>query len=397
MPTMSTTDSLTAHSRIFYLYLGLHSLLIGVFPFFIPVYLWKEGYRLGEVSIFIAIAGFGFCLGLWAWDRLRTRIDMVSMIALSLLLEVSVLLNVHALGIDMRLPTLVALGVCYGVYNSIFWTNQRALFFEIIAPVNSGRKYGNFQLFVGALLQAGILLGGLILEKGSFVYLIVLSAIVALSGFLLLLAHKPVYPRALMHTPALRLCEVFTHRDGDWSKFVFVLDGVYLFLESFFWIITLFLIARESFTTLGVIVLSLAVIFGILFYLLKNSIDRLEPNRMYRIAVGLYALSWALRALTSERAPLELLFVMLVAITFSTSLFRLVFNKRFYDIAKLTIGHRYLVLKSYCSQAAIGAVFLLFGIGVIHFHLQVDVLVTVYWLSAIAALGYLCYGATRYR
>ena len=385
------------HSRIFYLYLGLHSLLIGVFPFFIPVYLLKEGYALGPLSIFIAIAGLGFCLGLWAWDRLRLRIDLTSMIALSLLLEALLLLNVYILNMDMTLPVLASLGLCYGVYNCFFWTTQRALFFELIEPANSGRKYGNFQIFVGALLQVGILLGGLLLERAGFVYIVVLSAIIALAGFLILLVNKPEYPDTLNQTKALGLREIAAFKDEDASKAVFILDGAYLFLESYFWVISLFLIAHESFTRLGIIVLSLAVIFGILYYLLKNIIDRLGRKRVYQLAVVLYASSWALRALADDKASLELLFFLLVVITFNTSIFRLVMNKRFYDIAKHTLSHRYLVLKSYYSQAAIFVLFLLFGSAVMQFDYDVGVLTPVYWVAAVMALGYLIYGAKRYR
>lgn len=388
---------MSPHSRIFYLYLGLHSLLIGIFPFFIPVYLWKEGYGLGEICIFIAIGGGGFCLGLWAWDRLRLRMDVASLIALSLLLELLVLLNVYILNADMTVPVLTSLALCYGIYNCFFWTTQRALFFELIAPENSGRRYGNFQIFVGALLQVGILLGGLLLERGSFIYIVALSAVAALVGFLILLANKPQYPATLTATPSVQLRAVFTFRDADTSRMIFILDGVYLFLESFFWVISLFLIARESFTTLGIMVLSLAVIFGILFYLLKNTIDRLGRKRVYQFAVAVYAISWALRALTDDKASLEALFILLVLITFGTSMFRLAFNKRFYDIAKLTLSHRYLVLKSYYSQAAILALFAGFGVAALQLGWSEVVFAPVYWAAAAGALLYLFYGAARYR
>ena len=339
----------------------------------------------------------GFCLGLWAWDRLRLKIDLTSMIALSLLLEMLLLLNVYIMDMDMTMPVLVSLGLCYGVYNCFFWTNQRALFFEIIDPANSGRKYGNFQIFVGALLQVGILLGGLLLENTSFVYIVVLSAVVALSGFMVLLINKPEYPATLNQTGALGLRDIIGFRDQDRSKTIFILDGIYLFLESFFWVISLFMIVHESFTRLGIIVLALAVIFGILFYLLKNTIDRLGRKRVYQLAVVLYAVSWMLRALTNDQLSLELLFLSLVLITFSTSIFRLAMNKRFYDIAKLTMSHRYLVLKSYYSQVTIFAVFLVFGWVEIQSGSSISILTPVYGVAALGALVYLIYGARRYK
>lgn len=390
-------NSLASHSRIFYLFLGLHSLLIGIFPFFIPVYLWKQGYGLGELSIFIALAGFGFCMGLWAWDRLRLRIDLTSMIALSLLLELLLLLNVYLLDMDMTLPVLFSLGFYYGMYNCFFWTTQRALFFDIIEPKNSGRKYGNFQIFVGALLQVGILFGGLLLEKASFFYIVVLSVAVAICGFIALINHKPQYSEMLAQTPAIKLREVIHFNDKDFSKIIFIVDGFFLFLESFFWVVSLFLIARESFTTLGIMVLSLAVIFGIIFYLLKNMIDQLSKKHIYQFAVLLYAFSWMLRAVINENASLELLFVVLVLITFSTSMFRLVMNKRFYDIAKLTIAHRYLVLKSYYSQATIFVLFLVFGIVILYFGNSSNLLGPIYWVAAVFSWAYLLYGVKRYR
>ena len=139
------------------------------------------------------------------------------------------------------------------------------------------------------------------------------------------------------------------------------------------------------------------MIFGILFYLLKNTIDRLGRKKIYLLAVVLYALSWAFRALTSEELSLELLFVSLVLVTFCTTFFRLAMNKRFYDIAKHTLGHRYLVLKSYYSQLVIFVVYLAFGWALLQNGNNVAVLVPVYWTAAVGAFIYFLYGARRYR
>ena len=135
----------------FYQYLGLHSLLIGIFPFYIPVFLWKQGFNIGDISFFIAIAGAGFIIGLWVWDRLRLVLSLQAIIGISLMLEVMLLLNVYMLGMDFTV--LLTLGLTYGAYNCFYWTTQRALFFDLIDIGSSGRKYGNFQIFVGGSLQ----------------------------------------------------------------------------------------------------------------------------------------------------------------------------------------------------------------------------------------------------
>jgi predicted MFS family arabinose efflux permease len=382
------------NSNTFYQYLGLHSLLIGIFPFYIPVYLWKQGFGIGDISLFIAFSSIGFCVGLWIWDRLRQVISLSALIAVSLMLEIILLLNVHAL--EMNFHILLALGISYGAYNCFYWTTQRALFFDLIDLESSGRKYGNFQIFVGASLQIGILIGGLLLEYTSFIYLLVVSSLIGFCGYFMVTRHKPLYPKTLIEHGSLKLADVIRFKDEDHSKLIFTIDGVFLFAESFFWVITLFMLAHESFYELGVMILSLAAIFGVLFFLLKNVIDRLGKRRVYILAVYLYALSWVLRALTSDQLPLDQLYISLVVITFCTTFFRLAMNKRFYDLAKLTRSHDYLVLKSYYTQFAIMIIFATFG--VLTFQLEADetLINIVYWASAALALVYLMYGAQRH-
>ena len=379
----------------FYQYLGLHSLLIGIFPFYIPVYLWKQQFDLAEISLFISFAGAGFCLGLWIWDRARLRVSLTAIIAISLLLEIALLFNVYILEMDR--PTLLALGVTYGLYNCFYWTTQRALFFDLIDVESSGRKYGNFQIFVGASLQVGILIGGVLLEVSSFVYLLLASAIIALGGFMLLARTPLLYPRILAEHRSLGIADVFRFRDTDNSRFIFSIDGFFLFAESFFWVITLFLLAHESFAKLGIMVLSLAAIFGILFFFLKNTIDRLGRNRIYRLAVLLYAASWGLRAIIEDQMSLEVLYLFLVIITFCTTFFRLAMNKRFYDLAKITLSHDYLVLKSYYSQFWIAIGFALLALGFGKMSYNEALLVPIYWTLAVVAFCYLVYGYRRYR
>jgi len=379
-----------AKGSTFYRFLGLHSLLIGIFPFYIPVYLWKQGFDLGDISFFIAVSGFAFCIGLWFWDRLRLAVSLSALIGLSLLLEIVLLGNVYFL--EMSRPVLLLLGLTYGAYNCFYWTTQRALFFELIDTETSGRKYGNFQIFVGASMQVGIVIGGVLLEKSNFVYLLAVSSTIALVGFFAITRSRPVYPVSLSARGSLQAADILRFSDREHSRTIFVIDGLFLFAESFFWVITLFLIAHENFATLGVMVLSLAVMFGILFFMLKNAIDKLGKKRVYTLAAVLYALSWALRAVTDDQLPLDLLYAVLVVIAFCTTFFRLALNKRFYDLAKLTLSHDYLVLKSYYTQFAIVIAFGLLGMLACQLDSSAAFLVPVYWGLAALSLTYLIYG-----
>ncbi len=383
-------------NRTFYLYLGLHSLLIGMFPFYLPVFLWQQGIGLAGIALVVALAGLGFNLGLWSWDRLRLLLTLNQIFSATSLLLIALLFAVREF--NSGFVGIVLLAACYGIYNSFFWTTQRAMFIEVTDPVRSGRAYGNFQLFVFALLQAGILIGGWLLERDSFDVLLVACTIVALLGTALLVASKPVYPAGLQKLRSLSIADITGFRDANCSRTMFMADGFFLFLESFFWVISLFLLTRESFATLGIVVIVLAAIFGGLFFLLKNTIDRLGARRIFTLAVLLYCASWLLRAFISESMHLLLMFTLLVLITFATSFFRLALNKRFYDLARQTEHpHRYLVLKSYYSQLAITVCFGLLAMVAIAYPEPQDLLRSIYWVAALVSPLFLLYGAHRYR
>jgi MFS family permease len=381
--------------KTFYLFLGLHSLLIGVFPFYVPVYLWQSGLDLFAISILVAVTGVGFQVGLLAWDRLRhiVSLNRLFMIAAVLLL----LLLLSATQVAHTLTSALWLALSYGVYNSFFWTTQRALFVEVMDPNRTGQAYGNFQLFVFAALQLGILAGGWLLQSDGFFWLVCFCAVTALAGAFLLTATKPSYPLAMQKTPALRWQSIVQFKDAHHSRTMFLVDGCFLFLESFFWVISLFLLAHESFTTLGVIVIVLAVIFGGLFFMLKNTIDRLGKRRVFLFAVALYSLSWAIRAIVSDELSLLMLFVLLVIVTFATSFFRLALNKRFYDLARESGAHRYLIMKSYYSQSSLIVSFLLIALVATVVTDPVELLTIVYVAAAFAAPVFALYGSRRYR
>ncbi|WP_457553866.1 hypothetical protein [Desulfobacula sp.] len=183
---------------------------------------------------------------------------------------------------------------------------------------------------------------------------------------------------------------VAEYKDWFHSRVVFAIDGIFLYLESYFWVISLFLIVRQSYWKLGVLVIFLTLVFGTIFVMIKNTIDRLPSNRIYIAAVCLYGLSWILRSALSEKLNMMPLLFLLAIITFCTSIFRLAFNKRFFDIAKSTRAHEYIFVKSYFSQffLAVSALagFVLLGAGD-----MVEQLSFIYLAAALISFLYLFY------
>jgi len=333
----------------FYIFLGLHSFLIGLFPFYIPVYLYASGFSLGRICLFIALTGVGFCLFLYFWERVNHRIAFPHLVVISYLSEFALL---SLFFLDKNLFFLIITALVNGIFNCNFWILQRLLFLETINPKNSGKKFGNFQIFVLVILKSAIFLGGILLESSGYLSVYLVSTGIALlsSTFFLKTKMTVELRNEWLNSKPLNVAKVLSFRDQFRSKWVFAVDGIFLYLESYFWIITLFLIVRESFSRLGLLVILLTVLFGFLFIFIKNKIDTLSVNVFYKSAVALYSVSWILRAGISENHSKIFLLFLLVIITFCTSIFRLAFNKRFFDIAQFSRPHEYIFMKSYYSQ-----------------------------------------------
>jgi len=288
-------------------------------------------------------------------------------------------------------------GFFNGIFNCGFWMIQRLLFLETVTLENSGRKFGNFQIFVMVLLKAGIFAGGALLEKSGFKAVFLFCFLFAAgAGFYFLLKDShAAFDQSFMSAKPLCLKSIFQYKDRYLSRRVFAMDGVFLYLESYFWVISLFVIVRQSFMKLGLLVIFLALVFSILFIAIKNTIDRLPKNKLYTLAVFLYALSWAMRGFLSDKLSSVSLLLLLTIITFCTSFFRLAFNKRFFDIAKSTTRHEYIFIKSYYSQAflALSALIGFWFIGQGSGGADTSSLLSfVYFFAAVFSFGFLGYG-----
>jgi hypothetical protein len=178
-----------------------------------------------------------------------------------------------------------------------------------------------------------------------------------------LCCHLPADLNESIELP-LALKSVFHYRDKNRSRLVFFVDGLFLFAESYFWVITLYFISGQNLSMLGVLVVSLSILLAIFFYVIKNRLDNLNLQRVYVMAVFGYCLSWILRALVDADGGDFLMYSMIVVIGFFTAFFRLAFNKRFFDLSKQKKAHDYIVVKSYYSQLGVFVFYVLIGISI---------------------------------
>ena len=382
----------------FYQFSAFHSLLIGFLPFFIPVLLWDKGASLSEISLFIAVTGLGFIASLWFWDRIRFQQRWKTIITLSFLIE---LLLVGALfttlASEKNTEYLIILALLNGAYNCFYWSTQRAFFSHVTNDKNTGKTFGNFQILVVIMLKLGILMGGYLLQSHALLSLFILSVFITFFAFWSLLRQPMIDLSEDKEEPPLNISQIVSFKDGKQSKLIFLLDGPFLFLESYFWVLSLYFLAGQSFFQLGIIVVVLTLLLSVIFYIIKNKIDKVNPQRVFTIATIFYALSWLLRAqLSSDTADL-ILYPSIIIIGFLTTFFRLSFNKRFFDIAKEGTTYRYLVNKSYYSQLGIALFFSILAISLSKLTNAEQMLTFVYWLACPLALVYGLYAKRSFK
>lgn len=356
----------------------------------------------------IGVSGLSFVIALRPWQFSWQRLEAKSLLKLTFVFE---LVLVACAGwfttvpgaalFDMAEATdakplseifiaMLVLGIANGTYNAFFWTTQRSLFLQQLGTNNTGQQYGNFQIFVTVFLKIGILLGGLLLDFGGFLWLLALSAGVSFASYSYL-ANK-AYSRSQDDTASMSLKESLTYSDSHGSKSTFALDGIFLYLESHYWTLSLFLVVDQDFSRLGVAVVLLALVFAALFYLIKNRIDQHAAESVFVAACWLYTGSWLLRFTMNEDAQGAGYLISLVLLTFCSSFFRLAFNKRFFDVAQKQGAVKYLLIKSYSSQAYLGVFFLVTCVIVQLLPMDdLKILQYGYIFAAILSLGYLKY------
>lgn len=323
--------------------------------------MWQNGLTLADICWFVAFNGVGYLLTLYVWDRIRQRLGWSKVIAVSFILELAVVGSIVA---DNSLSAIHLIALLNGAYGCFFWMSQRLLFVQCTGSHNTGKKFGNFQIVVMILLKTGILIGGYLWEMwgATSVFWVTLGLVIPALIYHLC-SHMPAGLNESIDPP-LALKSMLNYHDKNRSREVFFADGLFLFAESYFWVITLYFISGQDLSMLGVLVVSLSILLAIVFYIIKNTLDHLNPQRVYVLAVFGYSLSWLLRGLVDADGGDLWIYPMIVVIGFFTALFRLAFNKRFFDLSKQKKTHDYIVVKSYYSQLGVCIFYGLIGIGI---------------------------------
>lgn len=359
-----------APASYFTVFSSIHSFIIGLLPFFLPALIWQQTQQLATLTEFVSWTGAGYALALIIWHKLFSLRYWKLLICLSFAFEISL---IYLVLMQLENTNLAILGLLNGLFNCCYWMIQRVLFDRISDQSNSGRLFGNLQLYLGFSLKLGILIGGYFMQTQPWLILLLVSIAAAL--FLLPNLYNQQLP-ALLYPNKVNPIEktILSWRE----KLIFIIDGPFLYLESYLWILSIFNLTNNSTERFSITIIALSLTLGVIFFFVKNTIDKQEQQRLYLITVVLYALSWFIRGAVTNEWNGFVISLTLLAISFATALFRLYFNKRFYDCAKQQNSYQYIMSKSAYSQVSICLFFA--GLTLL---LQANVSITasdVYWM-----------------
>ena len=374
--------------QLFYLFTGIHSIHSGLFIFYIPIFLWLEFHSFAFISLFIGIAGIFFTLSLRVFEHILSKYSL-PVLLLSSFLFPSICFFFFLLGID---SFFYIVSIMYGTYMCWYYTLHRILFIHITTQNTTGKTFGSFQVFVFLILKATLLISAFFLEKESCILLFFLSLLFSCIGMIFFYFKSFSFQKAqeILHYKIISFKKIryfLFHSSG----FMFVIDGIFLYLESFFWVITLYFIANGNFIYTAALIVILSFFFAIIHWLLKNKIDHISGHMLFQICVFLYAGAWVIRSFIIDISSFIILSIGLVVVTFSTVLFRLTLHKRFYDNARKFPYYEYMIAKSYITQFSLSLFFLLMSLFLFHNMPDMKSFDWFYLVFAMLSLGYLRY------
>ncbi|QFI38669.1 hypothetical protein FR932_12815 [Moritella marina ATCC 15381] len=342
---MSTMFTKLAPASYFTLFSAIHSFVIGLLPFYLPILIWQQYQHLAPLTEFIAWTGAGFVIALYGWHQLFTRGYWRTLVVLSFVLEIGL---IYVALFHVASTHLIILGLLNGLFNCSYWMLQRILFNSISGSDNTGRLFGNLQLILGLSLKLGILFGGYFMQSQPWV-IFALSLIAGIGFCIMTLSSLTTQTFVYQHSDHRQPKTAISLRD----KLVFLVDGPFLYLESYLWVVSIYHLTNSDTSQFSLTVIALSLALAVIFYFIKNTIDKQPQYRLYQVATLLYLGGWLLRGWISADWSGFAIGLGLLSIAFATALFRLYFNKRFYDKAKQQANYHYLVSKSLYSQLGI--------------------------------------------
>ncbi len=277
-----------------YIYQALLTFAKSMVGIFVPVYLYKLGYSLIEVILYLVGNSVVYLLLIPFSLNLINKIGFKRMILLSTPIYIIYLSSLYYINYS-NIFYFISIFLL-GTYLSFFWPAMHSEIALNLSKKHRGSQLGTLQIIMTLVGTIAPFIGGYFLENLSYWYLLLLASFLIFLGTIPLLLSEDIklnkYSISFKEYIALLVLKKNIN-----SKIAFSSEGLESILNVAIWPIFVFILLSENFLSLGFLytIVSFISIFFILYF--KRYIDSNNRKKYLSLIVKFLSLNWFLRFL----------------------------------------------------------------------------------------------------
>ena len=274
---------------IFLIFLNFVKSLISIF---IPIYIYSVTNSIFQVIIWTSIFSIIYILTIPIGINILNKIGFKWIIFISNFFLTFQIIILNFITISNYFIYFNAI-IC-GFYSSLFWP---AIHCEI--SFNSNKKnisnnYSKIQILTILVGAIAPLIGGFFLEGFGYTYLIILSIVLLSIGTIPLLKSKDITLQKIKfhYKDYFKLNKKYKK---SCERFVFSTEGVNSIIAVILFPIFLFILLKNNFLNLGILISSFSFIIGIFLFIFKKKFNKYSNEKLNKIFSKIKSFSWGFR------------------------------------------------------------------------------------------------------
>ena len=326
-----------------YINYSLYNFAMAMTGIFVPIYLLRLGYGLGQVLLYFAVYAVAVFLFTIFSGVLSGRIGLKRSMILYFPLLFTFLGAIMALKYaDIPLWLIAILG---GSSLALYWTPLNMFLVASASAEKMGEDYGKFSAYPKAIGWIAPLLGGWIATAFAqgFLVLFAVAALIFLISLMPVLKMEDIFPKIRLQA------EPFFDFFARYPRYILIetVHYVQIFSEQTIWPIFVF-ITFNSIFSIGVVGTALAI--GSYFMMLFAGVGSDKGKRKNLLLWGalVMAVIWVLRAVTHDQL---FFYVLTAAAGFFEALILVPFNSFSFSLAKKGIADEFIIFREFPVMA----------------------------------------------
>jgi len=296
------------HSKMgkLYIFQALLSFAKSMIGVFVPVYLFKIGFEIHQILLYVMITSIFVLLALPIATKLIKKIGFKYTIFATIPIYLLHILTINFIQTNNYIYIISS--ALFGIYCAMFWPAYHT---EVIK--NSDKKHmssqiGNIQIIVTLVSTLAPLIGGYILENQNFLTLFTIAGILILIGIIPLLMSVDIKLDHYKFSSKAYLKVIKSKKHKNCIR-AFAAQGIDTFLLLIIWPIIIFILFKGNFFTFGTFVTIVSLITVLIVYFIKQYFDKMNKEKILKKTFRTISIGWLMRSLTFVFGFLYLYFV----------------------------------------------------------------------------------------